>query len=149
MKKSGLLACLAGLLAAAVCAQDAGTNVPPKVTAAGVSAGTNVVLKISATEAKSHIDANAVIRGKVVEVNIAERLVRLNFENPYPKQTFTAVIFAAKTNLFPEVGKLKDKTVEVTGKISDYRGRPEVVLTSTNQLKVLERTGEAPVTEKK
>jgi hypothetical protein len=92
---------------------------------------------VPALEAKKHINAEAIVTGKIAEVNVAERLVRLNFERPYPSNTFTAVIFADKTNLFPNVRELKDKTVEVTGKIADYHGHPEIILTSTNQLKVV------------
>ena len=134
MKRLALLVGLMGLMSGAAWAQNAGTNAP----------ATNAPVKIAASEAKSHIDANASVTGKVAEVNVAERLVRLNFDNPFPKQVFTVVIFAAKTNLFPEIEKLKDKTVEVTGKISDYRGRPEIVLTSTNQLKIVETPTEKP-----
>lgn len=94
-------------------------------------------LRVPALEAKKHINTEAIVTGKIAEVNVAERLIRLNFERPYPSNSFTAVIFADKTNLFPNVRELKDKTVEVTGKIADYRGRPEIILTSTNQLKVV------------
>jgi len=80
------------------------------------------------------------LTGKVAEVNGTERLMRLNLDNAYPNQTITAVIFANKTNLFPELEKLQNKTVEISGKIADYRGRPEIILTSTNQLKVVEKT---------
>jgi len=149
MKKSALIVWLAAWLVTPLGAQPVGTTAPVKPPVGDAPAGTNPVIRISASEAKNHIDANAVITGKVVEVNFAERLVRLNFENPYPKQVFTAVIFAAKTNLFPEIGKLKDQTIEVTGKIADYRGRPEVVLTSTNQLRVVEKPAAAPVGEQK
>ena len=123
MKWLTLLAAFGCMLAAS--AQDAGTtNTGP--------------LRVSALEANKHINTEAIVTGKVAEVNVAERLVRLNFERPYPDNTFTAVIFANKTNLFPNVRELKDKTVEVTGKIADYRGHPEIILTSTNQLKVVE-----------
>jgi DNA/RNA endonuclease YhcR with UshA esterase domain len=95
-------------------------------------------IRISATEAKAHIDAQAVVKGTIAEVNVGERIVRLNFEEPYPKNPFTAVIFPANTNKFPEVEKLKGKTVEISGKIAQYRERPQIVLTSTNQVKVVE-----------
>jgi DNA/RNA endonuclease YhcR with UshA esterase domain len=104
-------------------------------------------LRVTALEARKHINTEAIVTGKVAEVNVAERLVRLNFERPYPSNTFTAVIFADKTNLFPNVRELKDKTVEVTGRIADYRGRPEIILTGTNQLKVVARASSE--TEKK
>jgi DNA/RNA endonuclease YhcR with UshA esterase domain len=101
---------------------------------------TNQPVRILAGEAKDHLSAQAIVTGKVAEVNKAASLVRLNFEQPYPKQVFTAVIFAAKTNLFPEIEKLQGKTVEISGKIADYRGRPQIILTSTNQLKIVEKS---------
>lgn len=122
MKWFTLLVILGALLSAS--AQDATTtNTAP--------------VRVPALDAKKHINNEAIVTGKVAEVNVALRLVRLNFERAYPSNTFTAVIFADKTNLFPNVRELKDKTVEVTGKIADYRGRPEIILTSTNQLKVV------------
>jgi hypothetical protein len=99
---------------------------------------TNDTVRIPAAQAKDHIGAQAVVTGKIAEVNIAEKLVRLNFEKPFPAHVFQAVIFAANTNLFPDVAKLNGKTVEVSGKIAAYRERPQIVLTSTNQLKVVE-----------
>src|SRR5215468_284135 len=102
------------------------------------TAKTNSPIRISASEAKEHIGAEAVVKGKIAEVNVGERITRLNFEEAYPKTPFTAVIFPRSTNQFPEIEKLKSKTVEVSGKIVAYRERPQVVLTSTNQLKVVE-----------
>ncbi len=104
------------------------------------AAKTNAPVQISAAESKEHIGAQAVVKGKIAEVNVGERIVRLNFEQPYPKNPFTAVIFPANTNKFPEVEKLKGKTVEVSGEIAVYRERPQIVLTSTNQVRVIEET---------
>jgi DNA/RNA endonuclease YhcR with UshA esterase domain len=118
-------------------------------SAQGTGTTNTAPLRVPALEANQHINIEAIVTGKVAEVNVAERLVRLNFERPYPSNTFTAVIFANKTNLFPNVRELKDKTVEVTGKIADYRGRPEIILTSTNQLKVVELESGASPREKK
>jgi hypothetical protein len=101
---------------------------------------TNAPSKIPASQANDFVGSEKTVTGKVSEVNVAERLIRINFDKPFPNQTFTAVIFAAKTNLFPEVEKLKDKTVEVRGKIVNYRDRPQIVLTSTNQLNVVKTT---------
>jgi DNA/RNA endonuclease YhcR with UshA esterase domain len=102
------------------------------------TAKTNAPIRISAVEAKEHIGAEAVVKGKIVEVNVGERITRLNFEEAYPKTPFTAVIFPRSTNQFPEIEKLKSKTVEVSGKIAAYRERPQIVLTSSNQVRVLE-----------
>jgi DNA/RNA endonuclease YhcR with UshA esterase domain len=127
MKKVVLLLNLAVLLSAG--AQESKSDSGAK---------TNAPIRITATEAKEHIGAQVMVKGTIAEVNVGERIVRLNFEQPYPKNPFTAVIFPANTNKFPEVEKLKGKTVEVSGKIAQYRERPQIVLTSTNQVKVLE-----------
>lgn len=126
MKRFLLLAALSNIFAA--CAQDA-------------SSTNSVPIRVSAVEAKKHYNVQAIVTGKIAEVNVAERLVRLNFEQAYPSNAFTAVIFADKTNLFPSVRELKNKMVEVSGKIAEYRGHPEIILTSTNQLKVIEDPG--------
>ncbi len=107
------------------------------VVASGQEAKTNAALKIPAAQARQHLNDAAVVSGKVVEVNKAEKIVRLNFEKPFPNQPFQAVIFADKTNLFPNIDQLQDKQVEVKGRISEYRGRPQIIITETNQLRVL------------
>jgi len=124
MKHLLLLAACFPLLASSLAAQD--------------NAATNAPLRLSAAQAKAHLGTNAVVTGLVAEVNVADRLVRINLGKPFPNQTFTAVIFAAKTNLFPEVAKLQGKTIEVSGVIAEYRGRPQIILTRTNQLSVVE-----------
>ena len=134
MKTLITLIALAGLAGAPALAQEAKTSSP---------------VKISATEAKEHVNADAIVTGKIVEVNKTARVIHLNFEKPYPNTPFEAVIFSTSTNLFPEVDKLKDKTVRVSGKITEYRGRTEIVLTSTNQLQVVETAAEPSAGEKK
>jgi DNA/RNA endonuclease YhcR with UshA esterase domain len=130
-KASGFTCPLLSFSALAL-AQDAPTNAAP--------------LKIAAIDAKEHIGANVIVAAKVAEVNKIPSLMRLNLDQPYPNQPLTAIIFSEKTNLFPELENLKGKMIEITGKITQYRSRPQIVLASTNQLRVVET--EAP-TEKK
>jgi DNA/RNA endonuclease YhcR with UshA esterase domain len=127
MKLLALAVALLGLVEFSVFAEDASTNTPAKIPSA---------------QAKKYIGTNGIVVGTVAEVNLAEKLVRLNFDKPYPGHTFTVVIWAANTNLFPDLSKLKGKTVEVSGKITDYRERPQIVLVNTNQLKVVEKVEE-------
>ena len=103
---------------------------------------TNNALKIEAAAARDNVGKQATVTGKVAEVSKREKLVRLNLDKPYPKETFTAVIFVANTNHFGDFETLKGKSVEISGKIADYRGHPQIILTSTNQLKVLESSEE-------
>jgi DNA/RNA endonuclease YhcR with UshA esterase domain len=115
-------------LALPLLAQDSNTNAP---------------IKIRAVQAKAHVGAKAIVTGKVAEVNLTEKLARINLDQPFPNQTFTAVAFGAKTNLIANLDKLKDKTIEVSGTIAEYRNRPQIILQETNQLRVVEATAEA------
>lgn len=92
---------------------------------------------LSAEQVKDNVGKQVVVTGRVAEVNFAEKLVRLNFEKPFPRQPFTAVIFSDRTNQFPDLKGLNEQVVEVNGKITEYRGRPQIVITSTNQLRRL------------
>jgi len=99
---------------------------------------TNTPTRIPAAHAKQHVNSEATVFGKVVEVYKTDRLFRLNLDQPFPNQPFTVVIFANKTNLIPEIDKLKGEAVEISGKITEYRDQPQIVLVATNQLKVVE-----------
>lgn len=60
----------------------------------------------------------------------------LNFDRPYPNQTLTVMIAGpnrAKFSRPPEV-LFSGKTVCVTGRIVDYRGKPEIVVENPSQI---------------
>jgi len=128
MKTIAFLLSFSLLACAAVSGQESKTNSLPA--------------KIPASEAKEHVNAEAIVSGKVVELHKTEKLVRINLDKPFPNQPFTAVIFANKTNLFWDLDKLKGKTIEVSGKITEYRDQPQIILVSTNQLKIVESKAE-------
>jgi DNA/RNA endonuclease YhcR with UshA esterase domain len=62
----------------------------------------------------------------------------LNFEYGYPNETFSVVIFEDDLPKFTYVPSefLKGKKVCVTGKVKIYKGRPEIAVSSEDQLKV-------------
>lgn len=128
MKRICLSIVIAGLLCVSLCAEDAKDE--KKVAAPKI---------ISATEAKDHVDESVIVTGKVAQVSIREKMVYLDIDKPYPGSPLSAVIFAAKTNQFGDLEKLKDKNVELSGKVAQFRERVEIVLLSTNQLKVVEK----------
>lgn len=130
MKKHVILVVGVCLLSAVFAAETGSTNATARAEEA---------IKCTAAEAKSHIGSKATVTGTVAEIHKTASVVGLNFDKPYPENVFGAVIFARSTNQFPEVDKLKGKTVEVTGTIKDYRNRAEIILESTNQLKVIEK----------
>jgi DNA/RNA endonuclease YhcR with UshA esterase domain len=116
--------------AASAADSDAAGSAKPAATAE-----TNI---ISAVDASKFIGKTATVTGVVSEVHMSAKVVNINFEKPFPKQPFAAAIFSANTNKFSSLDKLKGAVIQVTGKITEYHDRPEIVLNSTNQLQVLQ-----------
>jgi hypothetical protein len=102
-----------------------------------VSAQTNAPPEIPATDATNYLNQQVVVTDQVVQVALRPTVVLLNLNQRYPASPLTCVIRGADTNNFPEVESYLGKRVEITGRITDYQGRPEIVLTSTNQIKII------------
>lgn len=93
--------------------------------------------KIGAAEAQDNYERRLTVTGTVAQVSMREKLVYLNLDQPFPKSPFTAVIFSRSTNQFGDLKSLQGKSVEITGRIEEYKEKPQIVLNSTNQLKVV------------
>jgi len=97
--------------------------------------------KLSPAEAKEHVGETATVCGNVVSTRYAAstrgRPTFLNFDKPYPNQIFTVLIWGSDRSKFgtPETD-YKDKRVCAAGKISEYRGVPEIVATDPKQLTI-------------
>jgi hypothetical protein len=98
---------------------------------------------LSCDEAREHLGGDATVCGLVASARYLERGSRPTFLNlckPYPNQVFTALIWGSDRDKFvPKFGppeKLQGRNVCVTGKIQDYRGTPEIILTDPKQLEI-------------
>jgi len=95
--------------------------------------------KITAPEAKDHIGEIETVCGKVASTHFASgskgQPTFLNLDEPYPKEIFTILIWGSDRAKFgaPE-SKYRDARVCVTGKITSYRGTPEIVATEPSQV---------------
>lgn len=98
---------------------------------------TSQTVNLKSSETASKIGSNAVVTGYVADVTIREKVAYLNFDSKYPKNTFTAVVFADKFDYFGDLMIYKNKTVEVKGKIGQYSGKPQIILNNKNQIKVI------------
>lgn len=94
-------------------------------------------LTISPLEANENIGKFASVKGYVAEVNRRERVAYLNFVEIYPKTPFTGVIFANKFEEFGDLNKYLNKEVELTGIISIYKGKPQIVLDDKSQIRIV------------
>ena len=95
---------------------------------------------LTAVEAKTHIGEQATVCGLVKSARWASNSNRkptfLNLDEAYPKQLFTVVIFEENRGKFtpaPE-DQFKDKRICVSGKIEEFRGTPEIVVTAPAQI---------------
>ncbi len=79
------------------------------------------------------------ITGKVYAVFApkSHSIVLLNFASNY-KDAITVAVKAKDFANFPDLRKLKDKQVVVTGKCIDYKGQPELEMSQVKQLQVIE-----------
>jgi DNA/RNA endonuclease YhcR with UshA esterase domain len=123
MRSIAILAAALGLTAAASQSRAAETNTIP--------------VTIGAAQAPAYIGKQVTVTGVVAQVSVRPNLTYLNFDKRYPNNLFTAIIPSQSTNEFENLPALKGKSVSVTGKVIDYRGKPEMELTHKPQLKVL------------
>ena len=90
-------------------------------------------------EAAGHTGQTATVCGVVAsaeyEAKEQDQPTLLDLGKPHPSAIFTAVIYGPNRAKFgtPETS-LRGERVCVTGKISDYHGKAEIVLTDPSQL---------------
>ena len=92
---------------------------------------------IKDSEAARYVGKNVEVRGFVVSVTISPLgTAFINFGREYPNQTFAGFIAAgSKLATDPRIAALQGKIVGITGKIELYQGKPEIKVTSTDQIK--------------
>jgi hypothetical protein len=95
--------------------------------------------KLTAAEAKDHIGETATVCGNVVSTRYAASTkgqpTFLNLDKAYPNQIFTVVIWGSNRSKFgrPEV-EYNEKRICATGKITMYRGVPEIIADAPAQI---------------
>lgn len=93
----------------------------------------------STTEAAKQIGHYDTIIGKVAEVSISQKgTVFIDFDQAYPKQSFTAVIPARDVGRFGGLDGFRNHKVGVTGRLDLFNGKPEIVVSSPGQLKLVD-----------
>ena len=107
----------------------------------GVNAQAPQVKRLAAPEAKDHIGEQAIVCGKVASIRFAATFrgkpTFLNLDKPYPNPVFTVLIWEENREKFgtPEE-RYRDKQVCVAGKITEYRGGPEIVASDPQNIEV-------------
>ncbi len=101
------------------------------------AAGMACAAPIVDSQALAHVGQTLTVQGKVSNVHVSPKgTVFINFGQPYPNQDFTAVIFASSVAAFGDVNRLQGRTLAVTGPISMWKGKPEMILRAPSQLRI-------------
>lgn len=91
--------------------------------------------RIKPSDAREYIGRKVIVEGYVADVVVREKVAYLNFEKRYPDNPFTGVVFASDFEKFGDLEDYKGKTVTLTGKVTEYRGKPQIILNSPKQIK--------------
>jgi hypothetical protein len=95
---------------------------------------------ISAIDATNYLNQQVIVVDKVAQVAFRSNIWLLHLNQKYPKSPLNATVRKAATNNFPNFSDYLGQRVQITGQIIDYRGRLEIAMTTTNQIKVLGAT---------
>ena len=99
------------------------------VTAVSLSQDT-----ISSKDAKDFIGETKIVRGIVGSIFVSNKgTVLINFDEAYPNATFVAVIKPVNNGVsYADVKK--GSIMTITGKIEEYKGKPEIILNDQSQI---------------
>jgi DNA/RNA endonuclease YhcR with UshA esterase domain len=98
---------------------------------------------IKDSEAVHYVGKNVEVRGLVVSVTSSPLgTTFINFGREYPNQTFAGFIAAgSKIATDQWIAGLQGKIIGITGKIELHQGKPEIKVTSIDQIKLMQRLG--------
>ena len=96
------------------------------------------LMQITSKDAKAHEGDSLRVVGTVADVYEGPTVIYLNFDRKFPKNTFSCTIFSGSLDRFGDLKSLAGKKVEVTGKITSFRNKPQMILWTQEQIKVLE-----------
>ena len=91
---------------------------------------------VTPVEAGSYIGKMVTVQGYIAEVTKREKVAYLNFVSGFPENPFTAVIFSSRFDEFGDLDRFRNKNVEVTGIVSKFRDKPQIVLDEIGQIKI-------------
>ena len=90
---------------------------------------------VAAADAVNHVGETITVEGVVSEVHVSAKATFIDLNGRYPNEEFTGLIWREDTGAFPDVEGYEGKTVDITGTVQMYRGRPEIILRSQSQIK--------------
>ena len=87
------------------------------------------------TEAGSHIGESATVEGMASVYVSKGGTIFVDLGGSGRSSPFAGVIFKDKASVFPNVTSYSGKTVDISGTIKEYHGKPEIILSSPSQMR--------------
>ena len=91
------------------------------------------------SEAATYQGQRVTVVGQVVATYHSDKVTYLNFDQDY-RNTFKVVIFPDALALFAQPPEIyyKDMVIHVTGDVTTYRGAPQIIVNSPDQIDIPE-----------
>jgi hypothetical protein len=111
---------------------------PQRSRAAACFLGATLILAISVGYWWTHREFTGVVVGAHYADRSRGHPTFLNLGHPYPSQEMTVVIWGRDRPAFPHPPEVYylHRTIHVRGRIRHYRGKPEIVISSPDQIQV-------------
>ncbi len=95
-------------------------------------------VNVPLADAANNVGKNIIIEGTITKSHNSGKVIFLNFKDGL-NLYLTCVIFASDFGNFPEKPEefYLGKKVRVSGKVKEYKGAPEIVLSSQKQITLL------------
>ncbi len=91
---------------------------------------------IGPAEIKAHVGQTVTVKAAVTDVRtLRSGMTFIDIGGQYPDNDFAAVIFASDARKFSNLDALKGKTVDISGPVQLYQGKPEIILKAADQLR--------------
>jgi hypothetical protein len=94
--------------------------------------------RITTGQVKTRIGDSLIVEGLVADIYMSNKVAYLNFDDKFPKNSIAGTIFANKFGEFGDLGRFKNKRIEMRGKISTYKNKPQIILQSSDQVRILD-----------
>ena len=118
---------------------DIDQNTPQKnVKKSSVEENKYSTQKIRPTEASFFVGKSVIVKGYVASVFMTDKVAYLNFEKKYPDNPLTATIFEKHFSDFDDLTKYENRTIEVKGRVTKYKGKPQIILNSGSQIRIVD-----------
>jgi DNA/RNA endonuclease YhcR with UshA esterase domain len=91
---------------------------------------------VTPQDASQYVGSSVTVEGVVSQVSRSGGTTFINFGGRYPNHVFYAVILRSNSGFFSDMQSLEGRQVAISGQIEFYKGKPQIVLRSPDQIEL-------------